>query len=83
MSRDRVAALAFVLVLLAPIVALAQGGAGGGVKDFRAYVFIAYSAAFVLLFAFLAWLFARQKGISEEVAVLKERVDKTTGGADA
>lgn len=71
--------LAALASLLLPVAAWAQGTTESGVKDFRGYVFAAYTAAFVLLFALIGYVFARQKGVTEEVEALKERLEKSGG----
>ncbi len=70
--------LVVLLVMALPAVALAQETASG-VKDFRAYVFGAYTAAFVVLFGLLAVLLARQKRIAVDIEDLAERVEKSAG----
>ena len=67
-----------IVVLALPAVAVAQETASG-VKDFRAYVFGAYTAAFVVLFGLLAVLLARQGRLAAELEELRERVEKSAG----
>lgn len=82
MSRKLLLALAGLVGLALPTLAMAQETASG-VKDFRGYVFGAYTAAFVILFALLGFLFGRQNRITDEVEALRERLEKTAGAPDS
>jgi CcmD family protein len=50
--------------------------------DFRGYVFGAYTAVFVLLFAFLGVLFLRVRNLGREVDDLKDRVNPDRQGEE-
>ena len=76
MRRETLLVVVVLVVVALPVVASAQGS-DSGVKDFRAYVFGAYTAAFVVLFGLLAVLFARQGRIADELEELRERVERS------
>ena len=78
MRREIAFFVAASLAALLPGLAAAQETASG-VKDFRGYVFGAYTAAFIVLFGLLAVILVKQRRITEEVEELRERVAKTAG----
>ena len=75
MRRKLSGILAFVLTLSSGA-ARAQGTEGSPIGDYRPYVFGAYGAAFVILFAFVFLILSRQRKIDREIDSLKDRIER-------
>ncbi len=72
--------LRFLVFVVAFLLAFGPAGAFAQANqeppDFRAYVFGAYTIAFLLLFAFAGYLYARQRQIDREIGALKKRIER-------